>query len=128
MKLNRALASLALLATFTAAAPAFAAATRAPAFVPHQGPASIAFVNHGGIRDWRPDGRDAILIQAADRHWYRATFFGPCQDLDFHLRVGFMAGPTDTLDRFSSIRVGRQTCAFRTFDEIPAPALERGHR
>jgi hypothetical protein len=127
MKLNRALATFALLASFTAAAPAFAAATTAPS-VAHTRQASIPFVNHGGIRDWRPDGRDAILIQASNRHWYRATFFGPCQNLNFSLRVGFLGGPTDTLDRFSSILVDHQKCDFRTFDEVPAPAPHADHR
>lgn len=73
--------------------------------------ASIPFVNHGGIYDWKVADRTTVYIQARDRKWYKATVAGTCINLDFvTTRLGFDAGPSDTLDRFSYIVAGRERC------------------
>lgn len=72
--------------------------------------AGIPFINHGGIHDWRAIDRQTLYIQDIHRHWYRATMLGDCIDLDFANAIGFDAGPTDTLDRFSAIIVRGQRC------------------
>jgi len=56
-------------------------------------PAAIHFVDLGGLRDWRAEGSDALLIQAADGTWYRATFYGPCFGLQFRER--WRSSPTE---------------------------------
>lgn len=76
----------------------------------------------GGIRNWRADGGDALLIESMHNRWYRATCFGRCDDLRFADGIGFVTAPSGELDRFSSILVNRRECAFPTFDTALAPA------
>lgn len=90
------------------------------------GRAAIHFVEYGGIRNWRADDDDALYIEALNRKWYKATFFGPCIGLRFATSVGFVSDSGGSVDRFSSIVVrepahGTQECHFRTFAEVPAP-------
>jgi hypothetical protein len=84
--------------------------------------AEIPFVNHGGVRDWQAQSDDALLIRAQNGKYYRATFFGPCIGLGFANSIAFVGDVTGSLDKFGAIRVGRQECQFRTFEEVPAPA------
>lgn len=67
--------------------------------------ASIPFVNHGGIRDWRSGDRDTLYVQGRNRQWYEATLMAPAHALPFAWAIGFDTGPMDRLDRFSSIVV-----------------------
>jgi hypothetical protein len=90
--------------------------------VPPRPEARVAFATHGGIRDWRPDGRDAILIESRASRYYRATFFTPCPDPPFANAVGFVTDSRDVLDRFQSIELGHQRCPFSRLEEIPKPA------
>lgn len=115
--------ALILLAGCQAAAPPPAAthATAQPAPQVLAKDAEIPFANHGGIYDWRAEGRDAILIESIDHHFYRATFMAPCEDLPFVERVGFVTDARDTLDKFESIVVRHQECVFASFTEIPKP-------
>jgi hypothetical protein len=83
--------------------------------------AEIPFVNHGGIWDWKADGRDALLIKSRSGHYYRATFFGPCTNLPYANQVGFITDSRDVLDRYQSIQVDHERCQFQTFDEVPKP-------
>ena len=65
--------------------------------------ASIPFVNHQGIRDWRAVDDRTLYLQDSRRRWYRATLFGPCLDLPFAQTIGFETRGIDTFDRFASI-------------------------
>ena len=76
-----------------------------------QAQAVIPFANLGGIYDWAADGTRGIYIQSINRHWYYAKLLGPCIDLPFALRVGFVTEPGNgNFDRFSSILVRGQEC------------------
>jgi hypothetical protein len=81
-------------------------------------PAVIDFVDLGGIRDWRAEGNEALLVQSACGTWYRATFFGPCPGIQFREKLAFVTDGMNRLDRFSSVLVDRQRCWFRTFERI----------
>src|SRR5262245_15122257 len=87
---------------------------------------SIPFANHGGIYDWHPNGNKGIWVQAANRHWYYATFFGgECFGLDTAPSVGFVTEPTGEFNRWSSIIVPRQLqprCRLATFEPSAAPS------
>src|SRR5262245_65197441 len=89
------------------AAQASALSTRAP--YPY-----IPFVSHGGIQDWRPDGDNGLYVQDTFGHWYYAKLFAPCLDLQFAERIGFVAEPDDSFDRFSAIEVHRHRCEVST--------------
>jgi hypothetical protein len=83
---------------------------------------SIAFADHGGIKDWQADGNAGIWIQDIHRKWYYARFMSPCYELKFAERVGFVTGPGGQLDRFSSVKVrGEPRCVFSSFDENAGP-------
>src|SRR5262245_61333602 len=85
--------------------------------------ASIPFANHGGINDWQANGNKGIWVQAANRQWYYATFFGgECFGLDTAPRVGFVTEVTGEFNRWSSIIVPHQMqprCRLATFEPSP---------
>jgi hypothetical protein len=108
---------LAGILTFTAAGPAIAG--EAPAAEPAE--ASIPFVNHNGIRDWRDDGRDGIYVQANGGQWYHGTFMGPCTDLPFANTIGFETRGIDTLDRFGAVIVRGTRCQLNSLVKSTAP-------
>jgi hypothetical protein len=74
--------------------------------------AQIPFPNSGNIRDWRADGSDALYVEDVRGHWYHATLLGPCIDLPTADQIAFLTRGPDQLDKFSSIAVRGQTCAF----------------
>ena len=86
--------------------------------------ASIPFVDHGGIRDWRADNDRSLWIEAVNRQWYYARTFGPCTGLRFANRIGFVTEPNGSFDRFSSIIVDGQKCMIDSLRTSDAP--ERG--
>lgn len=117
----------ALFATFVIsfAAQGAQAAPKAP--LPPQ--ASIPFVNHDGIRDWRAVDNRTLYIQDQRRQWYRATLFGPCLDLAFAQTIGFETRGADTFDRFSTIRVRGERCAVSSLEvSDPPPAKAKRKR
>jgi hypothetical protein len=84
--------------------------------------ASIPFVDHNSIRDWQADGRDGLWVQDQRRNWYYAKLLGPCSGLDFAITIGFDTGPSNQLDKFSSIVVPREDrCQITSFTRSDAP-------
>lgn len=78
----------------------------------------IAFVNHGGLRDWRSEDRETVYFQDNQRHWYKAKLFAPSSDLPFVETIGIDSSPTDRLDRWSSVIIRGQRYALRSFERI----------
>ncbi len=111
------------LAAALAALPLAAAA--APARAPAQAQASIPFVNHGGIRDWRAGDADTLYVQDRGRTWYRAELMGPCLDLPFAQAIGFETRGVDRFDRFSTIQVRGQRCAVQSLVRSDPPPPKR---
>ncbi|SCW87858.1 hypothetical protein SAMN02927924_03604 [Sphingobium faniae] len=89
--------------------------------------ASIPFVNHGGIADWRADGRDGLYIQDQHHNWYHASLMGFCTDLPYAQAVGFRTWGGDRLDRFSAIQVGGQRCQIQSL-VTSAPPPVKAHK
>ncbi len=108
-----ALAALALAAT-----PALAQAPASPA---QPAEASIPFVNHGGIRDWRAQGDSTLYVQDQSGQWYRASLMGPAFDLPFAQAIGFEARGTDTFDRFASVVVHGQSYPVQSLVKVSGP-------
>ncbi|MCW1986823.1 UNVERIFIED_ORG: hypothetical protein M2348_002573 [Sphingomonas sp. R1F5B] len=111
-----ALAALALAAT-----PALAQAPVNPA-KPVE--ASIPFVNHGGIRDWRAQGDSTLYVQDQSGQWYRASLMGPAFDLPFAQAIGFDARGTDTFDRFASVVVHGQSYPVQSLVKVAGPPMK----
>ena len=101
--------------------------------VAHDSRASIPFADlRGQIRNWRAQGRDALLVQGAGGQWYRAEFMSPCTGLPFSEPIGFVLDGTRRVDRFGSIIVrsaGSMTeeCRFKSFQAIPDPDEKDEH-
>jgi len=83
--------------------------------------ASIPFINHQGILDWRAADPTTLYIQARDRKWYRATLLDSCRNLTFATRIGFDTGPSNLFDRFSYILVEGQHCPLQSLVESGPP-------
>lgn len=83
-------------------------ATEPAAAAPHE--ASIPFVDHHGILDWKVGDATMLYIQARDRTWYRATVLSSCRNLEFATRIGFDSGPSSQFDRSSYLLVEGQRC------------------
>jgi hypothetical protein len=112
------LSSLVLpLAALALAAPPVHAEQAAPQ-VEAQQEARIPFVNHGGIRDWHAHDRDTLYIQGRNRAWYEATLMRPAYDLRFSTAIGFDTGPSDTLDKFSTVVIRGQRYAIKSLVKI----------
>lgn len=87
--------------------------------------AVLHFADIGGIRTWRNDGRDALLIEGRNGQWYRATFFGACHELPFASAIYFVTDTTGDLDKFSSVIVRGERCYFKTFQRTDDPDAAR---
>jgi hypothetical protein len=116
---------VALVGAVTLAAAAPSAQASAKTSLPPQ--ASIPFVNHNGIRDWRAADSRTLYVQDQRRQWYRATLFAPCVDLPFAQTIGFETRGIDRFDRFSSIRVRGERCSVSSLElsAPPPPKMKR---
>jgi hypothetical protein len=95
-----------------------------PVVDPVTAEARIPFANQGGIYNWRALNDRTLLIQAQNRQWYKATLFGPCIDLPFAERVGFESNADGSFDKFSSIKVRKQSCSLASLVPTAAPAAK----
>lgn len=114
------------------AAVALAAPLSAKKPVPHVWPelgveSSIAFPNHGAIRNFEADGDDGIWIEDQRRRWYYGAFIGSCQGLNFAQGIGFDTGGLSRFDRFSKIIVRDDVCQLNSFVTAEKP-LSRKER
>ena len=111
--------STALAALALAFAPVLAHA--APAKQPAAAEASIPFLNHGGIRDWRAVGDSTLYVQDQQGQWYRASLMGPAFDLPFAEAIGFDGRGTDTFDRFANVVVRGQSYPVQSLAKVSGP-------
>lgn len=98
-----AMASLAFVASGGVRAAEQAAQAEAAAGKPAE--AHIAFVNHGGVRDWQVADDDKIYIQDSRGKWYLATLATSAPDLPYATAIGFETKGVDRLDRYGAIVV-----------------------
>lgn len=98
-----------------------AAQTSLPAQKHSSANASIPFLNHGGIQNWRAESDHVLYVQSQAGKWYKAETIGICAGLKFATRVGFDGGPMDTFDRFSTIIVEGQRCPIQSLSRVPGP-------
>ena len=101
------------------------AAQAAPVRAPAEPQASIPFVNHGAIRNWQAPDSQTLYLQDNHNRWYRAEMFGPCMNLPYAVGIRFETRGTDRLDRFSTVRVGRDRCQIASLTPSEAPAKIR---
>jgi hypothetical protein len=80
--------------------------------------ATIPFVDYGGVQDWRATPQGDLLLRGNGANYYRAQFIGPCPNLKFGMRIGIPGGAMDSLDKFSTIYVGRDACPLKSLTRI----------
>ena len=86
--------------------------------------ASISFPDRN-IDDWRANGRKGLWIRA-QRKWYYAELFMPCDELPWAQSIGFGTGGAVTFDRHSFIVVRGQRYPLRSLTaSAPPPVPER---
>ncbi|HTN13879.1 MAG TPA: DUF6491 family protein [Sphingomonadaceae bacterium] len=93
--------------------------------------AYIPFANHGGVRDWRAEGRDVIYFQDSRRRWYKAELFSPATDLPYTLFIGLDTGAGGRLDRWSNVYISGQRYALKSFvmiDGQPPKKAKKGKK
>lgn len=103
-------------------APAFAQ----DALPPAAEEARIPFADNGGIRNWRAEPGDVLLIEARGGDWYRAEMMGPCIGLNFTETIGFETNPNGSFDRFSSVRTRDGECHVRSLTRTSDPDADEG--
>jgi len=87
---------------------------------------AIAFVNRGGVRDWRAAGDDKLYIQDAHGKWYLATLATSSPDLPFATAIGFETRGADRLDKFGSIVISGTNYPLASLVESgPPPPRQR---
>lgn len=104
------------------------AAIKSPGALPATPPVKapeIAVTYHGRIMDWRADGNTGIYVEGVDGMWYHADFMWSCVELPLADHVKFMTEPDGSLDRFSSIRVRGDRCAFVNLEASTTPLSNR---
>ena len=85
---------------------------------------SIPFADHGGIFDWRADGRRGIWLQDPSRNWYYGTFLTPCNGLEFADAVAFKTNPSGSFDHWSTVLVHNEVpCHLASFTRSEGPPV-----
>jgi hypothetical protein len=107
------------------AASAAAATPSAPPAIGQE--TSIPYVNRDGFIDWKPEGKDALYIHAMDGKWYLVRMQASCPRLRTAMALGFVASPTDRLDRYGAVIAEGWRCqiASVTLSEPPPPKPRR---
>jgi hypothetical protein len=83
--------------------------------------AYIAFVNHGGVRDWRTVDDNKIYIQDSQGKWYLATLATSSPDLEYATAIGFETKGVDRLDRFGAVVISGTRYPLASLVESGAP-------
>ncbi|MCJ2184505.1 hypothetical protein MTR62_17670 [Novosphingobium sp. 1949] len=119
--------SLVALSPLAAAAPAFARDAPSHAEKAAARYASIPFADHGGVDDWRSDGTGTVYFKDLHKQWYKARLMGVAVDLPYAERIGIIAGPGGTLDRFGGVLVEGQRYMFSSFEKVDGPPEGKAH-
>jgi hypothetical protein len=111
---------------------ALAGAASAKPSAPHVWPelgveTSIAFPNHGTIRNFEADGERGIWLEDQQRRWYYARFTGSCYGLNFVQAIGFDTRGSARFDRYAAILVEGDRCPIESLvtAEKPLPHKQR---
>lgn len=101
------------------------AALAKPAERPLGVEASIPFANSIGIRNFRAESNDVLMIEDNSGRWYRAEMFAPCIGLNFAEHIGFETRGTNSFDKFSQIVVEGRTCQVKSLVTAAKPLSKK---
>ncbi|MGC1469187.1 DUF6491 family protein [Sphingorhabdus sp.] len=89
--------------------------------------ASIAFPNHGGIRNFEANEERGLWIEDRQRRWYYAKFIGNCRGIDYANGIAFDTRGSSSFDRFGAIAVDGDYCPIESLVTAEKP-LSRKER
>jgi hypothetical protein len=102
------------------AAPAFAAP--APPRAERASEVSIPFASHArSIRTFEATDDDVLYLQDRQRRWYRAEIGAGCFGLRFAQAIGYDTRGSLSLNQFSRIIVGRDSCPILSLTRSDGP-------
>ena len=84
-------------------------------------PGETAIPRISGYLDWRPDGSQALLIQADTGRWYRATLTAPCPRMQNRTAMRFIGSPGNRFDRNSAINADGWRCLVASVTRADPP-------
>lgn len=86
--------------------------------------ASIPFFHHRQLTSFTPIDDDTVYLRAGGR-WYRAELMTPCFELPWANAIGVDTRGSSSLDRFSTLIVGRDRCRLQSLVASEAPPRRR---
>lgn len=107
--------SLALALALVAAHPALPVGT----------PTTIPLLAPERIRDFEPDGDEAVYLQDMRFRWYRVTLNRPCRALRFVDAIAVRSHFTHALDRNDDVVADGERCTIGRIVTSAAPQRER---
>lgn len=73
--------------------------------------------------DWRPEGNQALLIQADTGRWYRAALAAPCPRIQNRAAMRFIGSPGNRFDRNSAINADGWRCLVASVTRADPPRV-----
>jgi hypothetical protein len=109
--------------------PLLAAAVAGPAIAspaepqpPRGEEVSIPFASHArSIRNFEATSDDLLYLQDRQGRWYRAELGGDCFGLKWAFSIGYDTRGSLSLDQFSRILVGRESCPIVSLTRSDGP-------
>lgn len=80
------------------------------------------------IRDFEPDGDEAVFVQDMRFHWYRVALNRPCRALRFVDTLAVRSRFTYSLDRDDDVIADGERCTIARIVTSDAPVRERDRR
>ena len=87
--------------------------------------ASIAFPNHGGIRNFEANEERGLWIEDRQRRWYYAKFIGNCRGIDYANGIAFDTRGSSSFDRFGAIAVNGDYCLIESLVTAEKPLARK---
>jgi len=73
------------------------------------------------IRDFQPRSRETLYVQTRSQKWYRVETMGRCEALPYARNIAVDGRAGSSLDRFSTLLVGRDRCPVASVVRSEAP-------
>lgn len=71
----------------------------------------VEHVLFSGVRNWRPAGREGVVVEFSGRRHYLLGLTAPCDfEIQYAVRLRLINAQPNLLTRFDRVRVGGETC------------------
>ena len=91
----------------------------------HASAEETSSVMYGSIRNWRPVGQDAVLIEFNRNRHYLFELSAPCStEIPFAQSIRLLTSSSQRVDRFDRIQVGSAVCRITSIREVDFAAVQ----